>query len=441
MRWSARDNVNYMMTGVVSSLSYTADNGELLLRNFYRKGVNNLERGRTQTPHAFVIPKDQRDPRRAAYLINQLQRQAIEVHQRMSGDSAGDYVVLLNQPYRNLAVTLLTTQDFPEDAEHPPYDDIAWTLGYLYGVEVNAVDDSAVFRWRGLDLLEDTVAYTGTLAGSGSIHLIENRAQDEILPALYWLRERAPGARAFAAEAQFDAGTATDGEDNGSTAATFEAGTVILEGVDTETAQQLTQQFGLDVRATAAAPEVARHELDLPRVAIYHTWFSTQDEGWARFTLEQLAIPYTSIDKDDLRAGDLLNRFDVILVPSVGGSVEQLIHGIDSKLGPMPFTKTAEYPSHGTPDATDDMTGGPGFIGLDHLQRFVEGGGVLVTLANATALAAETGITRVLSRHAANGLFHPGSVVRAKARRPDHPILYGFPEQPHVFRGNGSLYS
>ncbi|MGH7577100.1 MAG: hypothetical protein ACREM1_18485, partial [Longimicrobiales bacterium] len=74
------------------------------------------------------------------------------------------------------------------------------------------------------------------------------------------------------------------------------------------------------------------------------------------------------------------------------------------------------------------------------LQAFVEAGGVLVTLANATALAAETGITRVLEPHSANGLFHPGSVVRAKARRPNHPILYGFPEQLHLFRGNSSLY-
>src|SRR5690606_33774075 len=132
-----------------------------------------------------------------------------------------------------------------------------------------------------------------------------------------------------------------------------------------------------DVHATAAVPQVERHELDLPRLAVYHTWYSTQDEGWVRFTLEQLGIPYTSIDKDDLRSGNLRSRFDVILVPAVGGSVEQLIHGVDRTLGPMPYTKTDEYPSHGTPDSTDDMTGGPGFIGLANLQRFVDDGGLL----------------------------------------------------------------
>ena len=33
-------------------------------------------------------------------------------------------------------------------------------------------------------------------------------------------------------------------------------------------------------------------------------------------------MPYTSIDKDDLRRGALRQRFDVILVPSFGGSAE-----------------------------------------------------------------------------------------------------------------------
>src|SRR5690606_17288351 len=135
---------------------------------------------------------------------------------------------------------------------------------------------------------------------------------------------------------------------------------------------------------TSSLPELERHALETPRVAIYHTWYSTQDEGWARYTFEQAGIPYTSIDKDDLRADNLNRRFDVIYVPPVGGGLEQLIHGVDRKWGPLPYTKTDEFPSHGTPDATEDMTGGPGFEGLANLQRFVEGGGTLITIESAT---------------------------------------------------------
>ncbi|HEY0811406.1 MAG TPA: M14 family zinc carboxypeptidase, partial [Longimicrobiales bacterium] len=331
VRWSARDNVNYMQAGVLASLGYTASNGRMLLRNFWQKGVNNIERGRREEPHAYVIPRldRQRDPRRAAYLVNQLQRQGIEVHRRESGDSAGDYVIKLDQPYRNLAVSLLSKQNFPSDADHPPYDDIAWTLGYMYGVDVKGIDDPAVFRWQGLTIVRDTVFATSPPPAAGAIYIITYRAQAEVLPALYWLRGAAPKARVTATEMNV-----VDGRD------TLPAGSIVLEGVAVETARELAQRYTLPLRAAARTPAVRQHTVDLPRIGVYHTWVNTQDEGWARFTLDQAGIPYTSIQKDDLRRGELRRRFDVILVPSTGGaSLETLIHEQDRKFGPMPFTR------------------------------------------------------------------------------------------------------
>jgi hypothetical protein len=428
VRWSARNNTNFMQAGVLASLQFAAENGDQLLRNFWQKGANSITRGRTQAPYGFVIPAftEQRDPRRTAYLVNQLQRQQIEVHRGRDGD----FVIRLDQPYRDLAVTLLTKQEFPSDAQYPPYDDIAWTLGYLYGVDVEPVDDADIFERDDLTLLQDTVAFSGDVRGSGSTLVIANRAQTELLPALYWLQEHGMGARAFAAERAF-----TVGRDS------FPAGSIIIDGATNDAAGELAQRFGLDVSATNRTLDVARHEADVPRVAVYHTWYNTQDEGWARFTLEQYGIPYTSIDKDDLRAGDLRTRFDAVLIPNVGGSLEQLVHGVDSKWGPLPFTQTAEFDSHGTPDATEDMTGGMGFEGLANLQHFVQTGGLLVTLSNPTRLVAEGGIARALGSMSSGNLFHPGSVVRVKARRTNDPLLYGFAETFHVFRGNAPLFS
>ncbi|MFX7784484.1 hypothetical protein ABTJ92_19880, partial [Acinetobacter baumannii] len=89
-------------------------------------------------------------------------------------------------------------------------------------------------------------------------------------------------------------------------------------------------------------------------------------------TFEQVGIPYTSINKDDLKKGGLRKRFDVILIPRTGGSASDFINEIDKKFGPMPYTKTAAFPSHGYPDSTNDMTGGPGFDGMEQLKQFVE---------------------------------------------------------------------
>ncbi len=453
VRWSSRDNINYMEAGVLAAEQFAAENGERLLRNFWQKGMNSMARGREQTPHAFVIPglARQRDPRRAAYLVNQLQRHGIEVQRRTAGDSADDYVVLLDQPYRDLAVNLLGVQHFPPTAPNAPYDDIAWTLGLLYGVDVHAVDDTAVFHWAGLVPVRDTVAATASVRGSGSAYVLPYHAQGELLPALYWLRTVEPGARAWAVErpvavpSPANSSSAADTTTRSvratvDTTASAPAGSVVFERLSPARAAELARRFALPLTALDRVPDVPRHALDLPRVAVYHTWYNTQDAGWARYTLERAGIPYTSIDKDDLRAGALRRRFDVILVPQVGGSVDQLIHGVDTKWSPLPFRRSRATPALGVPDSSSDITGGPGFEGMAALEQFVESGGTLITLGAATRMAAETGIARALSPHSTRSLFHPGSIVRVRTRGSASPILYGFPDVTTVFRGNGPLY-
>jgi hypothetical protein len=424
VNWSSRNNTNYMQAGVLASLTYTADNSTLLLRNFYQKGANNITRGKQESTKAFVIPKKQRDPAMVAYMVNQLRVQGLEIHE----SNSGDYVILLDQPYRDLAVTLLTKQNYPKEAKFPPYDDIGWTLGLNYGIDVNA-QDSLKYNVSDLKLLTQDVKHIGEVAGSGTTYVIKYKAQNTVLPALYWIKSQNKKAKLTVIDEQQIVSTDT-----------LPAGSVFFKDITKAQADQIGSQFALDLISTSTAPSVKQHEVMLPRVAIYHSWFSTQDEGWSRFTFEQRGIPYTSIDKDDLKAGELRKKFDVILVPRMRGEASDFIYGIDSKFGPMPFTKTAEYPSHGTPDATNDMTGGPGLDGMHQLQLFVDAGGVIITLDNSTKMVAETGIARELEPYQAQGLFHPGSFVTVKARKSNSPLLYGYPETFHVFRGNGPLY-
>ncbi len=431
VNWSLRNNTNYMQAGVLASLDYVARNGSDLLRNFWRKSRNSLERGKTQTPHAFVIPgfDDQRDPARTALLVNQLLRHGIEVH-RATDTLAGSFVVRLDQPYRDFAVNLLTKQDYPSEARYPPYDDVAWTLGLLYGVEVEQVDDTSVFQWRGLEPVTDPVAWLATAEGGGGrgTWLLRYTGQQELLSAVYGLAERDRRVSALAAESSFVANDTT-----------WPAGTVVMENLTADRAQRLAETYGLSLVRTEEV-SVPRHRLDPPRLAVYHTWFSTQDEGWARYWLDQLGVPYTSIHKDDLRDGGLRSRFDVILVPNAGGNTTRWIHGVDARFGPMPYTRTGAFSSHGSPSSTRDMTGGPGFKGMAELERFVDEGGTIIAIENAGRLVVETGIVRDLNDYRPGSLFHPGSIVRVKARRPNHPILYGYPEVTHVFRGNGPLW-
>ena len=429
VNWSSRNNINYMEAGVLASLTYTANNAKLLLSNFYQKGINNIRRGKEEKPRAFVIPANQHDPAMAAYLVNQLRAQNIEVHQVDTGKAKNDYVVLLDQPYRNLAVTLLTKQNFSKDAKFPPYDDIAWTMGLLYGVEVKA-EDTVKYALSNLKMINNDVSYEGSIDGSGTNYVLNYKAQNNLLAALYWMNGENKNAFALVSDAKSNFEGMKD---------TLAAGAVLFKGLSNVQAKKMAAKFGLDLHATTTATVPKLHKVNLPRVAIYHTWYSTQDAGWSRYTFEQKGIPYISINKDDLKKGDLRKRFDVILVPSTGGDAGDFINEIDKKFGPMPYTKTAAFPAHGLPDSTNDMTGGPGFTGMENLRQFAEAGGVIISLDNSSTILATAGITNDLQTYEPSGLFHPGSVVQVKARKTDNPVLYGFPETFPIFKGNGPL--
>ncbi len=424
--WSSRNNINYTETGVLASLIYAANNKNTLLQNFYQKSVNGTNFSKNNDTKMFVIPEKQRDPAMAAYLINQLLRQGIEVHK--VNNSEQEYVVLLDQPYSRFAYDLLTEQKYRADAKFPPYDAIAWTLGYLYGVDVQKCD-SLKYTAAELSLVTGEVAYKGKTNGEGSGFILNYKAQSPVISALYAAKEKFAG---FQAEILDSAQTIEND--------TFQTGSLIFKGIDTKQATELAEKFGIDLQAKNNNSGNTR-TVHLPKIAVFHSWTNTQADGWVRFTLEQKGVPYTSIDKDDLKSGGLRNRFDVVIIPAQGGDVASFINGMDDKFGPMPYTKTDEFPSHGYPDSTDDMTGGPGLDGLNNLRNFVKDGGVLVPLDNSAAIIADAGIGKQVSSFSPGSLFHPGSIVTAKARNTKSPVLYGFPETFPLFKGNGKLLS
>lgn len=425
LRWSLRNNTNYMQTGVLASLQLAARNGETLLYNFWRKGSNSLRRGETEPPYAFVVPTKQRDLGNLRHWLWLMERHRIEVH-RATSDSAfanqGDYIVRMDQPYRNFARTLHSKQEFPKTAELPPYDDVAWSLEYMLGLEIKPVSDQGVLSTA----MERAAGAPAGTCEPGTRWIVDHRAQTN-LASLRWGLGRRAKVRALAAQWEG-----------------HPAGSLVIEGIERERLWELCDEWGFEARALAAEPPGGGLiEVDPPRLAMYHTWTYTQDSGWARFTLEQLKIPFVLINDDVLRAGGLREKFDVILVPSQGGRArfKTLVHGIDRKWGPLAYTKTPEFPSHGEIDSSEDITGGMGWEGLANLHKFVEDGGMLLALGSAGVLPADGGIARDVTTETPAGLANPGSHVTAKVVRSEHPIAWGYPTVTHVFRGNFPLYT
>ncbi len=366
-RWSMRDNTNYMETAALAALDYTARHAPEMLRDFHRKGWNGWRKGRDEAPFAFVIPAEQSDRRRVAQMVDRLRAQGIEVGRaaaplrvREGTFPAGSYVVRCDQPYRNYAVDLLTPQRFPEDATSEPYDDVSWALPVHFGLAAIAIADPSV-RDVHLAPVDGPLRPAGTVQGAGPLFLLRDTGQEGLLEARYRLGR----FRVDVAEKPFRAG----GLD-------YPAGSWILAGQPglLDAVVGVARDLGLDFASAASAPDVARHEAPPPRIGVLVPWADTDSIGWIRYALDARGVPYTYLRDEDVRAGRLRDRVDVILYGNVDLDLAGQIHGIEPKAGPMAFARTAETPSFGTPAESEDVTGGIGWIGLGSLARFLDDG-------------------------------------------------------------------
>ena len=437
VEWSMRNNTNYSQTAALTALQLASSNPEVILGNFYRKSRNAVEDGERNPPHGFVIPGDQRDMTRAATLVDLLRIQGIEVGR--SGEAlafgddtwpAGSYVIKGGQPYFRLAKILLGNQEFPDDGLRT-YDDTGWTMGPMHRTEVVAIEDPAVLdapvepieeaRIRGTVAGNDRARFGYAVAHYGSNHLTT-------------LRYRLGNAPVEAAEEGFEA----DGLE-------FPPGSFIVPAAaGSDRAERLRSwivELGLTATGIDERPDVETHPVDLPRLAIFSTWGNTQEVGWVRHAFDEFEIPFDLIFKERVREGDLRADYDVILIPNQGRTAKGLVFDIEPRGGPRAYTKTDRYRFLGDYGSSEDITGGMGIEGVLELQRFVAGGGLLVTLGAASYVPPEYGLTREIdARGPGSGFYAPGPLVEAEIDQPGHPIFYGYEKTKTPVRyANGPL--
>ncbi|HUX74822.1 MAG TPA: M14 family zinc carboxypeptidase [Steroidobacteraceae bacterium] len=450
--WSARDNVNYAETGILSALDYSAKNAHALLREFYLKSYHSWQNGLHEPPYGFVIPAGQGDPRRVAQMIERLQAQHIEVCVAEApivlNDGrfpAGSYVVRADQPYRNYAVDLLMPQHYPKDAT-APYDDVSWELPANYHLQAFATADPAIRRAQ-LVPLTGAPRLRGAVQGAGPAYLLKDTGQESLLEARYALAR----FKVDIAERGFTVAGARYPQ--GSWIIPAQPGVGAAVG-------RLAAALDLDFTSAAGIPEVRRHAAPVPRLGLWVPWADTDSIGWIRYSLDRRHIPYRYVRDEDIRAGHLRSKIDILLYGRVDLALAEQIHGIPTKWGPMPFKKTKRTPSFGTPAASDDITGGIGWRGMERIQRFIDGGGLMITLSSASLLPIEGGIVRGIRRDsggvarsaqgggaaaaaaAQNAITRtPGAHLRATFLAPHNPIAYGYPRSTFVFRENEALYS
>lgn len=491
-KWSMRDNTNYEESGALFALSYTANNAETFLHNFYIKSKRAVAKPMNEGPAAWVIPNDGKRPALGAQLAHLMQMQGAEVHRldqetevKMAAPSpaggggrggrggrsgagaeegrgatgmegrgagrgpapmetvklpAGSYVFRMDQPYGRVVDMLLDTQYYNVN-DPMPYDDTGWTFGPLRDIKTMRITDNSILK-APMTLITTDVRATGGISGSGSKYYLINANAE---PGLATLRFRLKDVKMNAAEDGFESGGKK-----------YNAGTFIIpsDGNPADLKSQLDKaaaDLGLRVDASDDSISVAQHPLAVPRIALIHTWQTTQQEGWFRLMLDQAGIPYTYASVHMLRdTANLRDKFDVILFPPATPNLSALLNGIPKRTtadgtdvgGPIPWKNTELTPNMVAPglDSTDDMRGGVELSGVEHLRKFIEDGGVFIPITSTSALPIDLGIAPGISIVPTRGLQVRGSVLRTDVEDKGSPIAYGYDDTLGVYYNSAPVF-
>ena len=463
-KWSQRNNNNYQQTALLISLDYFNKNRKLFLKNFYLKSKRSIEKPKNEGPAAYVFPSDDPRPGNQARLLRLLQAQGCEVHRASASFTvtmkkkaaprganrpaatpspgaspartpeteartfpAGSYIVRMDQPYSRIADALLDYQYWsPRDPQQSIYDDTGWTFGELGNVQVERVTDTKALS-AAMDRVGGEVRSPGGVTGTGSIFLVNSNAETNLITLRYQLKQ----AVFEAAEDTFEVAGRK-----------FNRGSFIIRNTSLDQVNKATSELGIPALAVAQAPTVKTHPMKPARVAIMHTWLSTQDEGWWRLAFDQMQVPFDYISTQDVaKDADLIKKYDVIIFGPGNGNVNGVIQGRPMYGNPIPWKKTELTPNLGGFASTDDMRPGLGYTGLINLQNFVKNGGVLIGADDSATFAVTTGFTPGVSVQTSTRLRAIGDVLKTRMVDSASPIAYGYSDTLSVYCFNGPIFN
>jgi len=336
-------------------------------------------------PRGYIIPAGQADFLTATKFVNVLIESGVTV-ERATADFAvagksypkGSYVIMTAQAFRPHVLTMFEPQDHPNDFPYPggppspPYDAAGWTLAYQMGVAFDRILDGFTGPFQAIpDVIKPPAGVFANKPGAAG-YLLDHRVNDtfvainRLLKAgeeVYWLK--------------------SDSEVDGKT---YPAGTIYVPAKPASAAllQKAVREIGLSVEEAGNAPKAEAFKLRPLRVGLWDSYGGSMASGWVRWLLEQFEFPYELVFAPALDAGNLNDKFDVLIF--VGGSIPRPPARVQEGAA-MGRNFQAAAPAN-IPDAYKDRIGRiTAEKTIPNLRQFVEAGGTLLALDSATAIA------------------------------------------------------
>jgi len=447
--WHLMDSVEYMLTASFSVLDFAAKYREDVLFNRYQAGRDVIAEYTENPPYAYFIPQEQRDPVAPVELLRRLAYNGIEVHQLDASVThqgmtwpAGTWVIPMDQEFAHFVRQLFEVQEYPDLRQFPegppdqPYDVAGWTLPYQFDVRVveateplgddvraalrslegeavawDSGADAAPFDSApgpGFDVVPGAAGVQpppGAATGSGPA-LVLDPAQNNTFPVLH-------AAWEAGGTVQFRPGEAGEAGEGG------ESGAWVVSGVDRATQDGWVETYAL----RAQRGEAGGTRVERPRVALFRPWGGNMDEGWTRWLLERYGFDPMTIRNADVRAGELGERFDVVVLADFGPRT--LVEGRQE--GTMP----------------PRYTGGIGKEGIRNLEEFVRRGGTLLCINSSSMFAVEEfhlPVKNVVAGLDNEEYFLAGSILDLEVD-PYHPAMAGMPRDARMTVGRGPVFT
>ena len=395
----------------------------------------------------YIIPSDQPDFPTATKFVNTLRHVGVYVDRATAAFSAngkqypaGSYVINTAQAARAQVLDMMEPQDHPNDFAYPggpprrPYDNAGWTLAYSMGVKFDRLVEGIDAPTQRIEGLAKPPA--GTISGQqGAAGYLLSHDYNDAVTVIN--RAFKAGADVYWLKSPMQA--------NGKT---YPAGSYYLAANAAPVVQKSAADLGLSFDGTSARPGGDAVKLAAKRIALIDRYGGSMPSGWTRYEFEQFEIPYTVVYPQDIDAGNLKSKYDVIVFPSdvtIQGGIQGV--GAGRRGGgrggaATPGTIPAEYQK-----MLGQLTAEKS---LPQLKSFLQEGGVIVSSGGATNLGFQLELP--IENHlvvrspgepdralAGEEYYVPGSILRVAVDK-KNPVAAGLPSQVDVFFDNDPVF-
>jgi len=346
-RWHFRQSIDYSLTANWAVLEHAARHREQLLFNIWKMGRNSIERGsrdhwtaspsalaavaggsanqntpldaaaraqlyapERRDPRGYVLPSDQADFASAVKFINALQLAGIETHVATRSFNLkgrrypeGSYLIRTAQAFRPHVLDMFEPQDHPHDLAHDgeppvaPYDAAGWTLALQMGIEFERI----------VDAVNPALFDDGTLAALPIGQLQHPPPAGVPASRIGWTIAPSANDAFSVVNALFKAGVEVRRDGQGRFV-------VPASPAARETLEAAAARTGIAPLRLRRWP-VGLPQLHAPRIALWDRYGGSMVSGWTRLVLENFGFDYQVVYPQQISAGKLRERFDVLILP------------------------------------------------------------------------------------------------------------------------------